>query len=81
MSMKKHLNFDALRQALSDLLYKAEDPRQASKVSYTFEPMGSEWIDFRCFKIFLGFSITSFFTWLDPPIQLQSYFLFEFTIP
>ena len=36
MSMKKHLNFDALRQALSDLLYKAEDPRQASKVSYTF---------------------------------------------
>ena len=35
MSIKKHLNFDALRQALSDFLYKIDDPRQKSKTSYS----------------------------------------------
>jgi len=34
-SIKKHLNFDALRQALSDFLYKIDDPRQKSKTSYS----------------------------------------------
>ena len=34
MSIKKHLNFDSLRQAFSDLLYQTDDPRQKTKVGY-----------------------------------------------
>jgi hypothetical protein len=31
MSIKKHLNFDSLRQAFSDLLYQTDDPRQKTQ--------------------------------------------------
>ena len=34
MTAKKHLNFDALRQEFSDLLYQTDDPRQKTKVGY-----------------------------------------------